>query len=70
MNYRMISVQSLFCHYAHENGRICKEDAAVTKRLIREELHRRLDAAIASLDEASFFEDGETVYGQFEKGWL
>lgn len=70
MNYRMISVQSLFCHYAHENGRICKEDAAVTKRLIREELHRRLDAAIASLDEASFFEDGEAIHDRFEKGWL
>ena len=70
--YRMKSLHSLFRDYAFENGRIDQEDAATTQRLIREELHRRLDAAIAALGEADGSDDreAEKIKNYFMSGRL
>ena len=48
--YEHRSIASLFAAYQDENDRIVKEDAAITKRLIRQELHARLDLALHLLD--------------------
>lgn len=68
--YRKKSMRQLFCCYAHENGRICKAEAAVTKFEAQREMHRRLKAALAALDEAQAYEDGEVIFDRFLNGQL
>lgn len=49
--YQGYSIDHLMRIYADENFRIDKRDAAVTKKLIREELRRRVDTALRILDQ-------------------
>lgn len=63
--YSMKSIKRLFSIYADENNRINEDDAALTKRLIREELRRRTEAAIQLLEQAKTEKDAEQIYKQF-----
>lgn len=49
--YEGYSIERLMLIYHDENFRICKEDAATTKRLIKREMKRRMDKAFRILDE-------------------
>ena len=62
---RTKSIRTMFHAYADENCRINKDDAAITKRLIREELQSRLNKALVLLDTAMTDADAEQIYKQF-----
>lgn len=64
-NYKVKTIEQLFCGYAFENGRTCKEDADLTKRLIVRELYRRLKVSIEFLDEAQTEQEAKKIYEQF-----
>lgn len=49
--YQGYSINHLMRIYTDENFRIDKRDAAITKKLIREELRRRVDTALRILDQ-------------------
>ena len=51
MNYKTATVQQLFKAYQFENNRIDQHDARITKAHIRQELTRRLNQALAALNE-------------------
>lgn len=61
------SIDRLMRIYTHENFRIDKRDAAVTKKLIREELRRRVDTALRILDqmEDNGIEDTDSRVNRF-----
>lgn len=48
--YQGYTIDHLMRIYTDENFRIDKRDAAITKKLIRVELQRRLDTALRILD--------------------
>lgn len=48
--YEGYSIDRMFRCYQFENDRINKCDAALTKSLIRKELHQRVEKALAILD--------------------
>ncbi len=54
-DYRLWTTEELIEAYAYEAGRINREDAERTKKLIKKELKRRFDATLKLLD------DGQTV---------
>jgi len=68
--YRTRTLEQLFCCYAHETGRVCKEEAAATRRGIEAELRSRINRALFSLQEAQAYEDGEVIFDRFLKGQL
>ena len=49
--YQGYSIDRLMRIYTAENFRIDKRDAAITKKLIREELTRRVNTALRILDQ-------------------
>lgn len=55
--------------YAFENGRINKDDAAATKKLIRAELRRRVDTALRILDQMDDYNE-ECVNRFYETQFL
>lgn len=63
--YEIETLERLFKDYQHENGRICRKDAATTKELIRQELYRRVRRSLKALDEAETEADVEQIYKQF-----
>lgn len=63
--YEIETLETLFNQYQHENGRICKKDAAITKELIRKEIYRRVRRSLKALDEAETKADAEQIYKQF-----
>ena len=63
--YEIETLERLFKAYQHENGRICRKDAALTKELIRQELYRRVRRSLKALDEAETDADAEQIYKQF-----
>ena len=63
--YRFKSLKTLFTNYADENTRVDKRDACVTKKLIRDELQRRLRSSLQMLDEAESQAEVEQTYKQF-----
>lgn len=65
--YETRSIESLFMAYQFENDRINKEDAAITKRLIRAELHDRINRALAILDT---IDDENRVHRFYEKQFI
>ena len=65
--YENRSIESLFMAYQFENDRIIKEDAAVTKRLIKAELHARIDHALKILDT---IDDDARVHRFYEKQFI
>lgn len=65
--YETRSIESLFIAYQFENDRINKEDAATTKRLIRAELHERINRALAILDT---IDDESRVHRFYEKQFI
>ncbi len=52
--YRLKTLKELFSGYQFENDRIDKKDSALTKSLIKEELHRRIESSLNALDEAQY----------------
>ena len=50
-DYRMWTTEELIEGYAFEAGRISREDAEQTKKLIKQELRRRFKATISLLDD-------------------
>ena len=65
MKYRMKSLEELFLAYQFENDRINKEDANTTKRLIVDELYRRMKSSIDMLEKAETEEDAKRILFQF-----
>lgn len=65
--YETRSIESLFMAYQFENDRINKEDAAITKRLIRAELHNRVNRALEILDT---IDDPHRVHRFYEKQFI
>lgn len=65
--YETRSIESLFMAYQFENDRINKEDAAITKRLIRAELHDRINRALSILDT---IDDENRVHRFYEKQFI
>lgn len=63
--YSIKSIKKLFSIYTDENNRINEDDAALTKRLIREELRRRTETAIKLLEQAKTEKEAEQIYKQF-----
>ena len=68
--WRTKTIERMFCDYCHENGRIVKADAVVTKRFIKFELQKRLARAFHAMDECEKFEDGEVIFAKFINGRL
>ncbi len=64
MKYKTMSLKQLFAGYAFENGRICKENAEKTKKIITSELYRRLKFSLDSLETATENEATQ-IYKQF-----
>lgn len=60
--YRMFSTKKLIEEYAWENGRINREDAACTQKLIKAELQRRFNAVIKLLDDPENGENPSGIY--------
>ena len=58
--YQGYSIDHLMRIYTDENFRIDKRDAAITKKLIRNELHRRVDVALHILESMEDRGDVET----------
>ena len=65
--YENRSIESLFTAYQFENDRINKEDAAITKRLIRAELLARVNNALDILDS---MDDESKVHRFYERQFL
>lgn len=65
-SYATKSLLQLFEGYQFENGRGNKEDAKITKALIKKELKDRLNKAISLLDECSNPDEVIKIYKQFE----
>lgn len=65
--YETRSIESLFMAYQFENDRINKEDAAITKRLIRAELYERVNRALRILDT---IDDEARVHRFYEKQFI
>lgn len=65
--YETRSIESLFMAYQFENDRINKDDAATTKRLIRAELHDRINRALAILNT---IDDENRVHRFYEKQFI
>lgn len=63
--YRFKPLKTLFTNYADENTRVDKRDAGVTKKLIRDELQRRLRSSLQMLDAAGSQSEVEQIYKQF-----
>jgi len=61
----MKSLEELFLAYQFENDRINKEDANTTKRLIVDELYRRMKSSIDMLEKAETEEDAKRILFQF-----
>ena len=55
-DYRMWTTEELIEGYAFEAGRINREDAEQTKKLIKQELQRRFKATISLLDDPQTIE--------------
>ena len=70
MAYRDRSTGALFELYGWEQGRINREDAAQTQRLLRAELYRRFHRALECLDDAQTDAEALEVYSQFLNGNL
>lgn len=67
--YESRSIYNLFMAYQFENDRINKEDAAITKRLIRAELHNRVNRALEILDTIDG-DDPHRVHRFYEKQFI
>lgn len=65
MKYRMKSLEELFLAYQFENDRISKEDADVTKKLIVDELYRRMKYSIDMLENAETEEEAKRILFTF-----
>lgn len=65
--YENRTIEFLFTAYQFENDRINKQDAATTKRLIRAELHDRINRALDILDTIT---DDTRVHRFYEKQFL
>ena len=65
--YENRSIEFLFRAYQFENDRISREDAAITKRLIRTELLTRVKRALEILDA---MDDESRVHPFYEEQFL
>ena len=67
--YRILSTKKLIEEYAWENGRINREDAAYTQKLIKAELQRRFNATIELLDDPEAIKNPIGVYRYLLNVW-
>ena len=61
-NYRDWTTEELIYEYAFEAGRINREDAEITKKLIKKELKKRFDATLKLLDDEQTVKNPKGTY--------